>query len=128
MVPLIVAEVGVIAVALPVLATGSPSARAAGASRASNAQVAATADAKRLIVGLNTSATAKSRAGSAAQMWYIGAPAERDSASAISATVDPASTARAAWAASANTPVASAPTGPSSSSTSSSTVMSPAGR
>jgi hypothetical protein len=60
--------VGVIAVALPVVATGSPTARAAGASRARNAQAVATADAKRLIVGLNTRATAKSRAGTAAQM------------------------------------------------------------
>ena len=42
-------------------------------------------------------------------MWYIAAPAARDSASAMSATVDCASTERAARAASANTPVGAPP-------------------
>ena len=60
-------------------------------------------------------------------MWYIGAVAARASASATSATVESLSTERDRGRSAANTPVAPAPTGPSSSSTISSTVISVAG-
>ena len=129
-----VAEVGLIAVAVE--AVGSLAAPAPEAAIASIAQAKTIASTSLLILGLNTSVRPKSRRqasrsarlGSKAQMWYMVAPAARDSASATSATVDCASTSRAASAASANTPVAPVPTGPSSSSTNSSTVISAAGR